>query len=120
MAHVVLAITLVVSVVFAHGGACAAVELSEGPAHSAHLPGADRAHAEHDARCLHRELPARHRHGTEADCSVTSPAGAPAPVALPASASLSPARPAGEAPYARADLDCLSAPHLADLCVMRI
>ncbi|MEU1721569.1 hypothetical protein ACNF49_35135 [Actinomadura sp. ATCC 39365] len=93
--HAMLALALLISVVFAHGGACAAVELSEraqgGPA-----PSVQGAHPDvhrhvrwlsgrmpvRDAGCLHGELPPGHLHGTEQECAATA-ASAPAVTAVP-------------------------------------
>ncbi|MEV4374904.1 MULTISPECIES: hypothetical protein [unclassified Nonomuraea] len=96
--HAMLALALLITVVFAHGGACAAVELSEraqgGPA-----PSAQSAHLDvhrhvrwlsgrmpvRDAGCLHGELPPGHLHGTEQECAATTAtAAAPAVAAVPA------------------------------------
>ncbi|WP_433512838.1 hypothetical protein ACQP2T_55800 [Nonomuraea sp. CA-143628] len=91
LTHAVFAIALVISVVFAHGGACAAVELSEPVAHSAqpaggggsafahgaHLAAGGVSPVTHGVRCLHRDLPMGHVHGTEQDRSATHPTGVP-------------------------------------------
>lgn len=123
VAHALLAIVMVIGVVFAHGGACAALELSE---HSAHL--ADRGHAadesgvsaDHDRNCWHRQLPEGHRHGTGPDCSATHPAG-PA-VGVPTLAAVAASSPpsAAEGVTARAAECRLIAPHGENICVMRI
>ncbi|MFG1962250.1 hypothetical protein [Nonomuraea sp. NPDC049028] len=98
LTHAVFAIALVLSVVFAHGGACAAVELSEPVAHSAQPAGGGVSAFAHGAqpaargvspvthgvRCLHRDLPVGHVHGTEQDRSATNPTGAPTLPAGPA------------------------------------
>ncbi|WP_336208744.1 hypothetical protein [Nonomuraea sp. LPB2021202275-12-8] len=120
VAHAVLAITLVVSVVFAHGGACAAVELSEPIAHSTHLADGGLAAAEQGARCLHRELPAGHQHGTEQDCSAIKPTGTPIPVIELAALSVNCPHLAAETSSALADTCRLTAPCWENLCVMRI
>ncbi|GGS62145.1 hypothetical protein GCM10010176_000020 [Nonomuraea spiralis] len=124
LTHAVLAMALLITVVFAHGGACAAVELSErasgGPAPAAVQDAASGLHRHvtwssgrmpvQDAECLHGELPLGHLHGTEQNCSAVAAASAPvvaAVCALPAvpagPAALSvraapPAVPAGVAP----------------------
>lgn len=88
VAHVVFVIALVVGAVFAHGGACAAVELTESAGHASGVRAAaphGGPHGDlHSAFCLHRNLPPRHHHGTEQDCSAVAPAGAPAPLAVQA------------------------------------
>ncbi|MGW4408288.1 hypothetical protein ACWEJ6_29945 [Nonomuraea sp. NPDC004702] len=110
--YAMLALAMLITVVFAHGGACAAVELSEraqgGPApsvQSAHLdvhrhvswlPGRMPVR---DAGCLHGELPPGHLHGTEQECAATAAAAPPvaaAPVlaAGPAAVVSGPLRPA--------------------------
>ncbi|MEV6157431.1 hypothetical protein AB0L53_44545 [Nonomuraea sp. NPDC052129] len=119
LTHAVFAIALVLSVVFAHGGACAAVELSEPVAHSAQLAGGGvsaLAHGTHSAaggvspvthgvRCLHRDLPVGHVHGTEQDRSATNPTGAPP---VPAGSAVELPRPAAQqtaqAPSSSADI----------------
>ncbi|MFI9591813.1 hypothetical protein [Nonomuraea sp. NPDC052265] len=96
----VLALAMLITVVFAHGGACAAVELSEraqgGPA-----PALQGAHLDvhrhvrrlsgrmpvQDAGCLHGELPLGHLHGTERECSATAASG-PAVAAVPSLAAV--------------------------------
>lgn len=131
-AHVLLAISLVLSVVFAHGGACAAVELAEpGISHSlshsmagsAALSGtysllSAPAGVELGSRCAHRELPVGHQHGTEKDSAIT-PAGS---ADLPMAASTGdPADDvAGIASPRPAATDRLAGPYLDGLCVMRI
>lgn len=87
------AIALVVSVVFAHGGACAAVELSERVVHSAQPAGGGVSPAAHGVRCLHRDLPVGHVHGTEQGCSATNPTGAPLLLIGPAVVLPGPAQP---------------------------
>ena len=61
MTHAALAISLIIGVVFTHGGACAAVEFAEAAAHGAHseapVDGGGPVAAEHGSRCLHQELP---------------------------------------------------------------
>ncbi|MEV4111550.1 hypothetical protein [Nonomuraea sp. NPDC049695] len=122
-------LVLLVGVVFAHGGACAAMELSE-PAIHAVDPAVDTAvdtamdpavdAAVDGARCLHRELPARHRHGTEPDCSAISLDDTPLSVATPATRSVATADGVAELPIAPARAVRLAAPYLENLCVMRI
>jgi hypothetical protein len=79
-----LALAILITVVFAHGGACAAVELAEQAAHevgTAHIEPTAASPASHDETCLHRGLPAGHQHGTEPDCSAAlGPASGPSPV----------------------------------------
>ncbi|MEV1176111.1 DUF6153 family protein [Nonomuraea sp. NPDC049784] len=111
-----LVLVLLIGVVFAHGGACAAMEMSEPVAHGAHLENT----AVNDARCLHRELPTRHRHGTEQDCSAVNLADTPISVATPATRSVSTAHAVAEIPIPPARAFRLAAPYLENLCVMRI
>ncbi|MGW0484050.1 hypothetical protein [Nonomuraea sp. NPDC003214] len=115
--HALLVIVMVLGAVFAHGGACAAVELSEQAGHSAD---AGVVTADHDAHCRHRQLPAGHQHGTEQNCSAVSPASPPAgaPAHSAAAVSHPPAAAAVAAPSAATIR--LTAPYREDLCVMRI
>ncbi|MGW0199234.1 hypothetical protein [Nonomuraea sp. NPDC003201] len=115
-AHAVLALVLLIGVVFAHGGACAAVELSEPVAHSVDLKNT----AVYSARCLHRELPPRHQHGTEQDCSATNPADTPIFAAMSAASSVPSAQAAAAATTVPAHAAGTAAPYLENLCVMRI
>ncbi|MEV4400440.1 hypothetical protein [Nonomuraea sp. NPDC049607] len=96
----VLALAMLITVVFAHGGACAAVELSE-RVQSGSAPTLQSAHLDAHrhvrrlsgrmpvlaAGCLHGELPPGHLHGTEQQCSATA-ASAPAVAAVPSLAAL--------------------------------
>ncbi|GAA3235917.1 hypothetical protein [Nonomuraea helvata] len=132
-ARAAVMLVLLIGVVFAHGGACAAVELSE-PAIHAVDPAVDPAEgaavdtaestvgdtAGYDARCLHRELPSRHRHGTEPDCSAISLDDTPLSMATPATRSAAMAHGGAEIPIAPARAVRLAAPYLENLCVMRI
>ncbi|MEO3867593.1 hypothetical protein ABGB18_02050 [Nonomuraea sp. B12E4] len=120
VAHAALAIALVIGVVFAHGGACAAVEFAESAAHSAPLEGHAAEPAAHHAHCLHRNLPERHHHGTEQDCSAIGPGSAPPYVAVPSATSVSSTPATSEAPSCPAGSARLTAPYLEDLCVKRI
>ncbi|MGW4966922.1 hypothetical protein ACWEPL_57700 [Nonomuraea sp. NPDC004186] len=115
-AHAVLALVLLIGVVFAHGGACAAVELSEPVAHSVDLKNT----AVYSARCLHRELPPRHQHGTEQDCSATNPADTPIFAAMSTASSVPSAQAAAAATTVPARAAGTAAPYLENLCVMRI
>ncbi|MDX3106292.1 hypothetical protein [Nonomuraea angiospora] len=115
-AHAVLALVLLLGVVFAHGGACAAVELSEPVAHSVDLKDT----AVYSARCLHRELPPRHQHGTEQDCSATNPADTPIFAAMSTASSAPSAQAAAAAATVPARAARAAAPYTENLCVMRI
>ncbi|MFF4624070.1 hypothetical protein [Nonomuraea jabiensis] len=115
-AHAVLALVLLVGVVFAHGGACAAAELSEPVAHSVDLTDT----AIYSARCLHRELPPRHQHGTEQDCSAINPADTPIFAAMSTAASVPSAQAAAAGTAVPARAARAAAPYLGNLCVMRI
>ncbi|MFI6740426.1 hypothetical protein ACIBI9_46525 [Nonomuraea sp. NPDC050451] len=115
-AHAALALALLIGVVFAHGGACAAVELSEPVAHSVDLKDT----AVYSARCLHRELPPRHQHGTEQDCSAINPADTPISAAMSAASSLPSAQAAAAATTVPASAARPASPYLENLCVMRI
>ncbi|MDA0639653.1 hypothetical protein [Nonomuraea ferruginea] len=125
VSHALLAIVWLIVAVFAHGGACAALELSEQASHSAQLGDgghvADQGHvaaAQHRAHCWHHQLPERHRHSTEQDGSATHPAGPPTGAPMPAAIVVSPpAAVGGTAPAAVAGrpTSCQE-----DLCVMRI
>ncbi|MEU4512418.1 hypothetical protein AB0G05_23240 [Nonomuraea wenchangensis] len=125
LARVVFVIAMMIGAVFAHGGACAALEMAESADHSAGAraaepPGTAR-HAVHNAVCLHRGLPPRHQHGTEQDCSATGPATAPAPSTLQASSTLVPSAQtcAGPSPV-KASSHPSPGPHPENLCVMRV
>jgi hypothetical protein len=120
MAHALLVIALVVSAVFTHGGACAAVELAESASHSAHPDGPDLEPAEHDGPCLHSSLPEHHRHGTELDCSASGPAGPTSYVAMPAELPASVGDAGAEAPPSPAAAVRRATACLRNLCVMRI
>ena len=113
---------MIISVVFAHGGGCAAVMLSEAGAHTKHTVRFTpiTSLAAMDAQCLHRGLPAGHHHGTEQDCSATNPAGAPASFDVPAGVCASSARPAGRSPAVSGDVFLPAVPGLAEFCAMRI
>ncbi|MET7327496.1 hypothetical protein [Nonomuraea sp. NPDC005650] len=115
LAHAALALIAFIGVIFAHGGACAAVEMSEHAAHRAHLV----ASAAHGVDCLHRKLPPHHQHGTEQDCSATAPSGTPT-MMMPAAMSVPAPTSAGEAPSAQAGADRLHGPCPENLCVLRI
>ncbi|MBF8190203.1 hypothetical protein ITP53_31655 [Nonomuraea sp. K274] len=113
-----LALVMVITVLFANGCACAAVELSEQVAYSAG-EAAGPPPARHDARCLRQELPVRHKHGTEQNCSAISPAGA-STFLVPATVCLSSApAPAGSASIS-AHAARPAATELENLCVLRI
>lgn len=120
MAHALLVIALVVGAVFAHGGACAAVELAESAGHSAHLEERGSEPAHHGDGCLHSSLPEHHRHGTEQDCSASAPAGSTPYVAIPATLSVAAPRTGAQAPFGPVARVGLAAPCLKNLCVMRI
>lgn len=119
-AHVLLVITLVVGVVFAHGGACAAVELAESASHSAHLEKRASGPVDHGGGCLHNNLPEHHRHGTEQDCSASAPAGSTPYMAMLGTLSVSAPRTGAEAPSDFAAGVLSMEPCLRNLCVMRI
>ncbi|MED7931384.1 hypothetical protein SMD20_44690 [Nonomuraea sp. LP-02] len=124
LARVVFAVAMVIGAVFAHGGACAALEMAESADHSAGVRAAEppdtARHAVHNAVCLHRGLPPRHQHGTELDCSATGPAAAPVPSTLQASAVLPFAQTcAGPLPV-KARSHPSPGPHSESLCVMRV
>ncbi|MEU6797588.1 hypothetical protein ABZ907_38345 [Nonomuraea wenchangensis] len=120
LAHLVFVITMVVGAVFAHGGACAAVELAESAGHSAGVRAEEPAATAHRAVCLHQKLPPGHQHGTEQDCSAIGPATGPAPLAMQEPTVL----PAGQT--CGASLPVVGDPHPlpgaqpGNLCVMRI
>ncbi|MEU8364323.1 hypothetical protein AB0C27_50730 [Nonomuraea sp. NPDC048882] len=112
LAHLVFVIVMVVGVVFAHGGACAAVELAESAGHS--VRAGEPAGEAHGAACMHRNLPPGHQHGTEQGCSAIGPAAAPGPLAVQEATAPPPRPRAGLPPMAR------DAYALGNLCVMRI
>ncbi|SDL80908.1 hypothetical protein [Nonomuraea jiangxiensis] len=120
LAHVALALFAVVGVVFAHGGACAAVELSESAAHGVHLEHGGLEPAVHGAYCPHRNLPERHHHGTEQDCGAITPTGTSSAVAMPAPVLGSAPAMAAGTPSELTGSARLDAPCPKNLCVMRI
>ncbi|MEV0349294.1 hypothetical protein AB0H88_26250 [Nonomuraea sp. NPDC050680] len=121
LTHAMFAIALVLSVVFAHGGACAAVELSERVVHSAHPAGGGGSSAPHGVRCLHRDLPVGHVHGTEQDCSATNPTAAPISPAGPAVVLSCPAGArTAVAATAPTGIGRGAGPDRASLCLMRV
>ncbi|MFC4015844.1 hypothetical protein ACFOY2_52145 [Nonomuraea purpurea] len=136
MTHAVLVLVLLVCAVFTHGGACAAVELSEPTAHGAGLGGraahsagseSGAAHgvsseddAAHGVGCLHHGLPVRHQHGTEQDCSAISPVHVPMCVTMAAACSLSASESTAEAPASQAHLSPFAPSCRENLCVMRL
>ncbi|MFI6633385.1 hypothetical protein ACIBI7_31290 [Nonomuraea fuscirosea] len=134
LAHLAFVIAMVIGTVFAHGGACAAVELAEPTGHSTGVPtshhtGVRAGHntgvrAEepvgdtHSAVCLHRNLPPRHQHGTEQDCSAIGPAAPPAPSAMQETTVSPPRTCAGPLPVVRGAQPLPGAPP-GNSCVMR-
>ncbi|MGA4992742.1 hypothetical protein [Nonomuraea bangladeshensis] len=124
LARVVFVIAMMIGAVFAHGGACAALEIAESADHSAGVRAAEppdtARHAVHNAVCLHRGLPPRHQHGTEQDCSATGPAAVPAPSTLQASAVLPAARTCGGPSPVKAGSRLSPGQHPESLCVMRV
>ncbi|WP_344885056.1 hypothetical protein [Nonomuraea antimicrobica] len=117
LSPVVLVIALVIGTVFAHGGACAAVELSEPVAHGVHF---ESGAVQESAHCLHNQLPEHHRHGTEQDFSATGPAATPSSTTAPAAPPGCSMGEAGHAPQACGGLARLVGAHPETLCVMRI
>ncbi|GAA3071046.1 hypothetical protein GCM10017600_56640 [Streptosporangium carneum] len=122
---------MLVGLVFAHGGACAAVVMSEEGGHAAHTAqGPHRTsvwrgeecrvpEAPRDTGCHHRDLPSGHRHGTEGDCSAVVAAGSGSPSEAASLPEL-PSSPTARGPRARHDGSARQTPGLLDLCVMRI
>ncbi|MGW3352191.1 hypothetical protein ACWDA3_53610 [Nonomuraea rubra] len=119
VAHLVFVIAMVIGAVFAHGGACAAVELAESAGHGAEVRADEPAGNAHSAVCLHQNLPPRHQHGTEQDCSAIGPTAAPTPLAVQETAALSPQADAGPLTVVR-DTHSPPGAHTGTLCVMRI
>jgi hypothetical protein len=123
-------LVMIIGVVFAHGGGCAAMELAEAVAHRTHPQHSVRMTAlrpvlplsgvPQDADCLHRRLPPRHQHGTEQDCSAISPAGASTTFDMPAAMGMSGIREADGCSAASPDAARPSVPDLMNLCVMRL
>ncbi|MFG1687196.1 hypothetical protein ACGFNP_44045 [Nonomuraea sp. NPDC049269] len=111
-------LVMIIGVVFAHGGGCAAVMLSEAGAHAEHgvrfTP--IMSVSSPDARCLHRELPVGHHHGTEEDC----PAGVSVSFDLPAGSCASSARLAGRSPATWGDRSPPALTAFAEFCALRI
>ncbi|SDM13421.1 hypothetical protein SAMN05421874_14027 [Nonomuraea maritima] len=134
MTHAMLVIALVLGVVFAHGGACAAVELAEAASYGAdagRLPAGPGSHgadlerlpadpAVHGIGCRHSSLPEHHRHGTEQDCSAGAPAGSPHLTVLLTAIAAAPRAGAAAVPHGSGAGVPLAAPHLRNLCVLRI
>lgn len=120
MAQALVVLAMIVGVVFAHGGACAALVLSEAAAHDVH--GHSHASAptataiSQVTACAHDELPARHHHGMEQDLSVPA---APLTSFCPAGAPPSPTQAARVLHAPNSGTTQFSRTALADLCVMR-
>ncbi|MGW3353423.1 hypothetical protein ACWDA3_59930 [Nonomuraea rubra] len=119
LAHLVFVIAMTACAVFAHGGACAAVELAESAGHSADVRTEEPTSNAHSAVCLHQNLPPRHQHSTEPDCSATDPAAAPAPLATREAIIVPPRTCAGPLAVVRDTLP-LPGAHPGNVCVMRI
>ncbi|MFC5822459.1 hypothetical protein [Nonomuraea insulae] len=115
LARALIALALFTGVVFAHGGACAAMVLSEADVHPAHT-----SLAWQDAGCVHHELPENHRHGTEQELSAFSPDGASAPVVRMASTCIGSPWMAESPPAAPAEIALSSFLYREKLGVMRI
>ena len=109
---------MIIGVVFAHGGGCAAVMLSEAGAHAGHSVRFTpiTSVSSPDARCLHRELPVGHHHGTEEDCS----AGVSVSFDLPAGPCASSAQVAGRPLVVSGDRSPPALPGFAEFCALRI
>ncbi|MBT2227704.1 hypothetical protein [Nonomuraea sp. NEAU-A123] len=122
LANALVVLAMIMSVVFAHGGGCAAVMLSEAGAHAEHTARFTpiTSVSSLDARCLHRELPLGHHHGTEQDCSAINPAGVSVSFDLPAGICASSAPVAGRFPAASGDLSPPAVPGFAEFCALRI
>lgn len=119
LAHGMFVIVLIIGAVLAHGGSCAAMEMTETAGQIGHA--GVRAHDANSAVCAHRSLPPRHQHGTEQDCSATGPGVASAPLAPQAATAPSPVQTAGgpPPPLANGPLHPPGFPP-ESLCVMRI
>ncbi|MGC5015779.1 hypothetical protein ACLQ2R_33885 [Streptosporangium sp. DT93] len=125
VAHAVVVVAVIVGVVFAHGGACAAAQLSN-PTTASPVPnrttplaqGAGGA-VQPGSRCVHRQLPPGQQHDTEQDhYSAVASAGTPTFVAAAVVAVSAPG--ADEAAPAVAAAGRPGAPCRDNLCVMRI
>jgi hypothetical protein len=129
LVNAAVGLVMVIGVVFAHGGGCAAMELAEAVAHRTHpqhgvrmtalRPVLPASGVSQDADCLHRQLPPRHQHGTEQDCSAIGP-DASTTSDMPVAVGLSGVREAGGCPAAAPDAARPSVPDLMNLCVMRL
>ncbi|MER7506146.1 hypothetical protein AB0L05_25205 [Nonomuraea pusilla] len=147
--NVALALALLAGAVFAHGGACAAVVLSEAGAHRAHMAATHPGHPGHPGHgghgghgdmtsraapvsgpvsgpvagayghCSHRDLPELHHHGTEPGGSDAGQAPRPE-AGTPAAVRVAPAVTAGAAPPEFPPAFLFSGPVRALLCVIRI
>ncbi|QYC42010.1 hypothetical protein Nocox_22030 [Nonomuraea coxensis DSM 45129] len=112
-----LVIVSVVGTVFAHGGACAAVERAEGVSHGTAVESAGTAYRQ---PCLHRNLPPRHQHGTEQDCSAIGSAAAPILLLPQAALPVTAARALVEAASGPCGSGRAALPAPGNLCVMRL
>ncbi|MFE3450650.1 hypothetical protein ACFXJ8_17130 [Nonomuraea sp. NPDC059194] len=125
LSNVLVALAMVIAALFAHGGGCAAMVLSEASAHSSHIERrtpttTDTSMSSHDNGCSHRRLPAGHPHGTEEDCAATSAAGTSATCESAIAADVCASQHTRRLPARAACLPQPFSPDLAHLCVMRI
>lgn len=121
VSHALLAIVSLIVAVFAHGGACATLEMAEQASRLTHLTETSQEHVnagQHGEHCWHHQLPDGHRHGTEQDDSAIGPAAPPTPGTLPASVAVPPPAAAGTTAPVTAERH--PAPHREELCVLRI
>ncbi|GGK94473.1 hypothetical protein Sme01_57240 [Sphaerisporangium melleum] len=119
MLGAVLALVMIASLVFTHGGACAAVIMSESDWHAVHAT-VTAPKVSPDTGCRHHDLPPGHRHGTEQDCSATDPPGVQLPAAVQAVFAAVAGRSGCRPHPARPGAVPLRAPDPVHICVMRI
>ncbi|MCG5212956.1 hypothetical protein [Streptosporangium sp. KLBMP 9127] len=84
VANALIAVYLVVGLAFTHGGACAALIISEAAGHAGHTAQyAPTTTGSPGSGCSHDDLPSGHRHGAEHDTSTATVPGAEMPAAEP-------------------------------------
>lgn len=119
LANAMLALAVIVLLVFAHGGACAALIVSEQGAHAVHAAPAVPSFSP-VVDCEHDDLPP-HRHGAEQDASVADPSRAAVAIGVqnrvPAVVTDSVGR---RTPPVRSGPVPRPAPDLVNICVMRV
>ncbi|MET8156840.1 hypothetical protein ABZT47_10740 [Sphaerisporangium sp. NPDC005289] len=114
-----LMLVMITSLVFAHGGACAAVIMSESDGHVLHET-VTVLEMSPDADCRHHDLPPGHRHGTEQECSATDPPSVQVPSAAQAVLAIAAHRRGRRVNLTRCATAPLPTPDRVNIRVMRI